>query len=601
MVCRAQPVGVLTCGTDFSADLSTGGADPIAEHPNIAVSRAVRARADKNGRVALPAHVTRAIGPSPARAQPHDAAAWLPVPDPLGLPSIETLLAQMPAVDAVDLPTMMDLPNAIDLAALEAFVSPSPARAEPHDAAAWLPLPDDLHMLPPLEELRDPRPEVQAAVIAEAEAVVRDALAAAQAVVVVSPARAEPHDAAAWLPLPNVEALPELHRFVEGPSTSNGDDQPREKRRHRIARMLPPGRVLFIAFLASVTVVGATWMGSKILAPGGSAVSLMVDGRRISVRTDAGTVRTFLVRQHVRLAQGDTVDPSLDVHLHDGLPVHVVRAFAVTVDIDGKQEVVRTTEHSADALARDLKLGHLVAVRNRPGRLDLGSSVVFRTRRGGQLALDGQNITYDSPSLTVDELLQSYNVALTGNDYVVPARDAVLTDGLSVKVMRVGDQTQQATDPIPFTDERTGDPNLPIGQTRLVHKGKKGTAIVTYRVRVENGTVVDRQIVSKIPSIAPISHLVAYGTKADWHWDALAQCESGSRWDTVDPSPTAQYDGGLGIYRETWKHWGGLEFAPNAGLATREEQIIVGMRIYADLGWDPWGCANNVLHWPNRT
>jgi len=30
-------------------------------------------------------------------------------------------------------------------------------------------------------------------------------------------------------------------------------------------------------------------------------------------------------------------------------------------------------------------------------------------------------------------------------------------------------------------------------------------------------------------------------------------------------------------------------------------QIIVGMRIYADLGWDPWGCANNALHWPNRT
>jgi len=43
-------------------------------------------------RTELPARIARTIGPSPARAEPHDAAAWLPVPDPHGLPSIETLL-----------------------------------------------------------------------------------------------------------------------------------------------------------------------------------------------------------------------------------------------------------------------------------------------------------------------------------------------------------------------------------------------------------------------------------------------------------------------------------------------------------------------------
>ena len=50
--------------------------------------------------------------------------------------------------------------------------------------------------------------------------------------------------------------------------------------------------------------------------------------------------------------------------------------------------------------------------------------------------------------------------------------------------------------------------------------------------------------------------------------------------------------------RGTWRSFGGTEFAPNAGLATREEQIIVAERIYAKYGFDSWGCANNVLHWP---
>ncbi len=121
---------------------------------------------------------------------------------------------------------------------------------------------------------------------------------------------------------------------------------------------------------------------------------------------------------------------------------------------------------------------------------------------------------------------------------------------------------------------------------------------VTVRQRVENGLPVpgDGQVVSKVPTTPAKPHIVAYGTKADWHWDALAQCESGGRWDTIDANPDG-YDGGLGIYVGTWRAFGGTDFAPRAGYATREEQIIVGMRIHDALGWDPWGCANNVLHW----
>ena len=93
-----------------------------------------------------------------------------------------------------------------------------------------------------------------------------------------------------------------------------------------------------------------------------------------------------------------------------------------------------------------------------------------------------------------------------------------------------------------------------------------------------------------------MSKINGYGTKADWHWDALATCESGGKWSTIDNDPGG-YDGGLGIARVTWNAFGGREFAPNAGLATREEQIVVGQRIFDEYGWDPWGCARNVLHW----
>ena len=537
-------------------------------------------------RTALPAHVARVIGPSPARAEPHDADSWLPVPDPHGLPSIEMLLEEArPFVVAED---------TIDLAALEAMVSESPARAEPHDAAAWLPLPDDVHFLPSVHALLDPHPEVQAAVVAEAEALLADALAAAEASSAPSPARAEPHDPTSWLPLPSLEELPPVTELLDEGTTPPGGS------RRRTTGLLPAPRVAFIAFLVIATVLAGGWAGTKLLAPGGSQVSLVVDGTRQEMRTDFRSVGTLLAAEHVRFGSGDAVVPPASTALRDGLHIDVLRAFPVIVDIDGTTRTIRTVETSAEGLARQLKLGKLTAVRNQPGRLAAGATVVYRTRISGSLKIDNQSVTFDSPSRTVDELLESYHVSLVGDDFVVPARETVLTDGATVAVVRVGADVTQENEVIPFDVVQQADPDLAIGQTRVVQAGKNGTLVVTYRQRVENGAKGDRTVLSKVPSVEPQPKIIGYGTYADPHWDELAQCESGGRWDTVD-SGAVGYDGGLGIFRGTWRAYGGTEFASNAGLATREQQIIVGMRIYADLGWDPWGCANNVLHWPNRT
>jgi uncharacterized protein YabE (DUF348 family) len=541
-------------------------------------------------------HIARAIGPSPARAEPHDASAWLPLPlDVHALPPIEVLLDGNGAIaPAVPVPHA-ETPSCaeVDLASLEAIVAPSPARAEPHDASAWLPLPI-VDELPTVHELLTPAPEVQAAVVAEAEAVVQDAFAAAEAVVAPSPARAEPHDASAWLPLPIVDELPLVPELSPDarPADAGAPSTPWLRR----TRTVPAARALFVILLVVATVMSGVWISRKLTAPSGSAVTLIVDGRRVQFRSEAATVGALLTARHVRLSKGDTVNPSRGTGLSDGMHVDVSRAFPVTVDFDGKVRTIRTTATSAEALGKELKVGKLVAVRGAPGRLAAGTNVQFRTRRAGSLEVDGQTIRYDSPSLTVAEILAAYHVTLVGDDYVTPAPDTRLTDGADVVVSRVGAQTTQTTEPFPFDEVQQPDPDLPIGQTREVEKGQDGIYTVTHRQKVENGLVLDDQIVSKVPTTASQPHIVAYGTKADWHWDELARCESGGRWDTIDPNPDG-YDGGLGIYVGTWRAFGGLQFATRAGYATREQQIIVGMRIHDALGWDPWGCANNVLHW----
>jgi hypothetical protein len=54
------------------------------------------------------------------------------------------------------------------------------------------------------------------------------------------------------------------------------------------------------------------------------------------------------------------------------------------------------------------------------------------------------------------------------------------------------------------------------------------------------------------------------------------------------------FSGGVGFANSTWSSFGGTEFAPNAGDATREQQIIVAERVRARVGMGAWGCAKRL-------
>jgi hypothetical protein len=74
--------------------------------------------------------------------------------------------------------------------------------------------------------------------------------------------------------------------------------------------------------------------------------------------------------------------------------------------------------------------------------------------------------------------------------------------------------------------------------------------------------------------------------KTGVNWDGIAQCETASNWHMQG----SKFSGGLGFYNGTWSGFGGRQFAPNAGMATREQQIVVAERVYARHGLSGWGC-----------
>ena len=77
-----------------------------------------------------------------------------------------------------------------------------------------------------------------------------------------------------------------------------------------------------------------------------------------------------------------------------------------------------------------------------------------------------------------------------------------------------------------------------------------------------------------------------YRPKTGVNWDGIARCETGGNWHMQG----ASFSGGVGFYNGTWNGFGGHQFAPNAGMATREQQIVVAERVYAQFGLSGWGC-----------
>ncbi|NJP49953.1 LysM peptidoglycan-binding domain-containing protein [Streptomyces sp. SBST2-5] len=68
-------------------------------------------------------------------------------------------------------------------------------------------------------------------------------------------------------------------------------------------------------------------------------------------------------------------------------------------------------------------------------------------------------------------------------------------------------------------------------------------------------------------------------------WDRVAECESGGSWSQNTGNG---YYGGLQLTQDDWENYGGLEYAPSADQASRNQQIEVAERILADRGVGAW-------------
>lgn len=96
--------------------------------------------------------------------------------------------------------------------------------------------------------------------------------------------------------------------------------------------------------------------------------------------------------------------------------------------------------------------------------------------------------------------------------------------------------------------------------------------------------VVQSPDVRAMVVVATRESLSVHELRAEWQHVAI--CEVGGNWSMTGPAYS-----GIGFLNSTWSQYGGRRYAPLAGDASRDEQILIGMRVTG--GWvpDQNGCS----------
>jgi uncharacterized protein YabE (DUF348 family) len=463
--------------------------------------------------------VAHSVRPSPARATPADRAAWLPVPDVSDLPELEDLLephclvaprSARPEGNVRPTP-VRPRPTA----------RPSPARARPHDAGAWLPVPD-VDLLPELEELLAPD-----RLVPEPVPRARTAPDAAPPPLRIDPvedetvddppvARSAPAARPARVPAPVPKPAPALAPEPAPPPSPAARTLTRAQIRveHTHRRVRRRGRhalILAAALVVAVALSGVLLSWFRTTTP---TVDLTVDGHRISIRSDAGTVGGLLREQGVKVTDADLLTPRAGAKITDGLDVVVQRARPVKVERDGQIIEIRSTARTPAELLKELGVTEdQVAMIDPPRSLDYGQLLRLRSIKTATITVDGSTVTQRTPAMTVGEFLTKNGVVLGAMDTVSPSADTPLTDGMSVVVGRTTGEVESADEDVPFTTEKRDDPNLPLGQQKTIQHGVTGKNKVTYQITRSNGEVVGRSVISAVPIEPMVPEIIAVGTK----------------------------------------------------------------------------------------
>jgi resuscitation-promoting factor RpfB len=353
----------------------------------------------------------------------------------------------------------------------------------------------------------------------------------------------------------------------------------------------PPLRLLVAAALLALAFAGGYAVAAR------KTVTLSVDGTAMTVTTMKSRVVDIVKENGFKVSERDDLYPAGNERVHDAENIVLRRSRPLQISLDGQNaKQVWTTASTVDeALAQLAMTDTAPAAASRSSRVPLaGMALPVVSAKTVELNDGGAVRNVHVAAAKVGDLLNSVGVPLQQSDRVTPGATASVVDGMRIQVTR--NRMEKITERVPLAPSRrrVEDPEMNMSREVVDDPGTPGVQDVTFAVTKVNGVETGRLPVAAIVVTPAREAVVRVGVKPNTDvpevangdvWDAISHCEAGGNWAINTGNG---YYGGVQFDQNTWERNGGLQFAPRADLASREEQIAIAEVTRARQGWGAW-------------
>jgi uncharacterized protein YabE (DUF348 family) len=350
-------------------------------------------------------------------------------------------------------------------------------------------------------------------------------------------------------------------------------------------RLVVSGLLLVLAFAGGYAVTAC------------KTVTLTVDGTAMRVTTMKSRVIDIIEENGFSVGERDDLYPAAEVKVGEAVNIVLRRSRPLEISLDGREvKKVWTTASTVDeALAQLAMTDTAPAAASRGSRVPLSGMALPVVSAKSVLINDGGTVRLvHLPAPNVAGLLAAVGIPLLESDQVAPGAAAPIVDGMQILVTRNRIERVTQRVPLPPNSRRIEDPEMNISRQVVEDPGSPGEQDVTFAVAMVNGVETGRLPVANVIITPAREAVVRVGTKpgtalptiSDGNiWDAIASCEAGGNWAINTGNG---YYGGVQFDQSTWERNGGLQYAPRADLASREEQIAIASVTQQRQGWGAW-------------
>ncbi|UJM22555.1 transglycosylase family protein [Corynebacterium diphtheriae] len=364
-----------------------------------------------------------------------------------------------------------------------------------------------------------------------------------------------------------------------------------------------PMRIVAGGVIASLAVGGVTAQQLK------KDITVDLNGEHISLATFSRDVDGVLRQAGVNVGEKDLVYPAPSETVADNDTVTVRTSKQVSVVIDGVKKDVTTNAITVEELFSQLN--------DVPAAL---SSASLNVEKGARIPAEGMALDVVTPKIislttgdktvftqiaaaTVADVLKERGIDVDADDVVMPALDTAVSKDMNIKVDKVDSREEKITEKFDEPATYIEDAEQLEGEETLVTPGTQGERTVIRKIVTVNGVETANEVVNEEIITPGVAATIKRGAKKPTTasaaavasgsvWDQLAQCESGGNWSINTGNG---FTGGLQFVDSTWLGLGGGVYAPQAYLATREQQIAIAEKVLAAQGWGAWPACTAKL------